>query len=377
VKSGRASNLVKLPNVFNIFQVMNVMHFVTKQCEMSGTSRSKTGGPESSPAFKTRSNEASMISSPLNEAAPAAPVHGPRGHVSVDLRRGGVSRFIPGTRKIVRDHGDLDPVLGRIGSLEVRLATTSQEIRRAQRLRFKVFYEEMSAAPNGAALLSRRDVDEYDSVCDHLLVLDHNVKARPFRSAKPKVVGTYRLLRQEEADRRGGFYTKGEYDIASLLSTHSHLRFLELGRSCVLKPYRNKRTVELLWHGIWAYVLHHRIDVMIGCASLEGTDPRKLALPLSFLHHYAAAPSEWQARARADRFTPMDILPKDAVDPKAALHALPPLIKGYLRAGATFGMGAVIDRQFGTTDVLVILPVSAINPRYIDHFGPAANRYAA
>jgi putative hemolysin len=288
-----------------------------------------------------------------------------------------LGRFVPGADRIVRDYGTLDPVLGRIGSLEVRLATTAKEIRRAQRLRFKVFYGEMSAQPNGAALISRRDIDAYDAICDHLLVVDHDVKTKPFRGAKPKVVGTYRLLRQDVANRHGGFYTRSEYDIAPLLQSHPELRFLELGRSCVLKPYRNKRTVELLWHGIWAYVLHHRIDVMIGCASLEGTEPRDLALPLSFLHHYAAAPAEWQARARPERFTAMDILPKDAVDPKAALHALPPLIKGYLRLGATFGTGAVIDRQFGTTDVLVILPVSAINPRYIGHFGPTANRHAA
>jgi L-ornithine Nalpha-acyltransferase len=208
-------------------------------------------------------------------------------------------------------------------------------------------------------------------------VLDHDVKAKPFRATRPKVVGTYRLLRQEVANRHWGFYTRGEYDIGPLLASHPDLRFLELGRSCVLKPYRNKRTVELLWHGIWTYVLHHRIDVMIGCASLEGTDPKALALPLSFLHHYAAATPEWQARAVPDRFTAMDILPKDAIDPKAALHALPPMIKGYLRLGAGFGTGAVIDRQFGTTDVLVILPVSSINPRYIEHFGPGANRHTA
>jgi putative hemolysin len=286
-------------------------------------------------------------------------------------------KFMPGGDRIVRDYSSLDPVLGRIGSLEVRLATTAKDIRRAQRLRFKVFYEEMSASPSGAALISRRDVDEYDRICDHILVLDHDVRPKPFRPAKPKVVGTYRLLRQDMAERHGGFYTRGEYDIAPLLKAHPGLRFLELGRSCVLKPYRNKRTVELLWHGIWAYVLHHRIDVMMGCASLEGTDPRALALPLSFLHHYAAAPVEWQATALPERFIPMNILPKEAIDPKAALHALPPLIKGYLRVGATFGTGAVIDRQFGTTDVLVVLPVSAINPRYIDHFGPTANRHAA
>jgi putative hemolysin len=135
--------------------------------------------------------------------------------------------------------------------------------------------------------------------------------------------------------------------------------------------------VELLWHGIWTYVLHHRIDVMFGCASLEGTDPGRLALPLSFLHHYASAPEAWRVRALPDRYAPMGLIAKEAVDPKAALHALPPLIKGYLRLGATFGEGAVVDRQFGTTDVLVILPVSAINKRYIEHFGPAADRHAA
>jgi putative hemolysin len=268
-------------------------------------------------------------------------------------------------------------VLGRLGPLEVRLATTAKEIRRAQRLRFKVFYDEMSAAPNAASLFSRRDIDDYDRFCDHLLVVDHAAEPKPFRKPKPKVVGTYRLLRQEVADRTCGFYTAGEYDIAPLVDAHPGRRFLELGRSCVLKPYRNKRTVELLWHGIWTYVLHYRVDVMIGCASLEGTDPQRLALPLSFLHHYARAPEPWRARALRERYTPMDILAREAVDPKAALHALPPLVKGYLRLGATFGDGAVIDRQFGTTDVLVILPVSAINARYIDHFGPSGNRHAA
>jgi len=286
-------------------------------------------------------------------------------------------KFFPVREKPVRDYGSLNTTLGRIGSLEVRLATTKKEIRKAQRLRFKVFYEEMSATPDGAALLSRRDKDSYDRLCDHLLVIDHDVKPKPFRKPRPRVVGTYRLLRQEVADRHWGFYTAGEYDIQPIIDAHPGKRFLELGRSCVLKPYRNKRTVELLWHGIWAYVLHFGIDVMLGCASLEGTDPRRLALPLSFLHHHAQAPEAWRAKAIRERYTSMNLLAKEAIDPKAALHALPPLIKGYLRLGATFGDGAVIDRQFGTTDVLVVLPVSAINPRYIDHFGPTANRHAA
>jgi putative hemolysin len=271
----------------------------------------------------------------------------------------------------------MDPVLGRLGSLEVRLATTKKELKQAQRLRFQVFYDEMSAIPNASSLIARRDMDEFDAICDHLLVLDHDAPRRPFRAAAPKVVGTYRLLRQEVADRHFGFYTAGEFEILKLTGSNPHLRFLELGRSCVLKPYRNKRTVELLWQGIWAYVVRHRIDVMFGCASLEGTNPDRLALPLSFLHHHALSPEGWRVRALPERFVPMDRIPSAAVDAKAALHSLPPLIKGYLRLGATFGEGAVVDPQFGTTDVLVMLPVPSINPRYISHFRQSANRHVA
>jgi putative hemolysin len=185
------------------------------------------------------------------------------------------------------------------------------------------------------------------------------------------------LLRQDVAENHGGFYTDNEFDIAGLIDRHADLRFLELGRSCVLPRYRNKRTVELLWHGIWAYVRQHRFDVMIGCASFEGTDPERLALPLSFLHHYARAPETWRASAHASRHVEMNRMAKEAINPKAALHELPPLIKGYLRLGAYIGDGAVIDHQFGTTDVLIVMPVSAIHTRYIEHFGGDASRHAA
>src|SRR3954447_13661671 len=154
--------------------------------------------------------------------------------------------FLPRFRQASRARIGLDPVLGRIGSLEVRLASTPKDVRRAQRLRFKVFYDEGSAAASGATLLSRRDRDDYDAVCDHLLVLDHDAKPGPFRAGRPEVVGTYRLLRQDVAQRHHGFYSAGEYDVARLVGAHPGLRFLELGRSCVLKPYRTKRAVELL-----------------------------------------------------------------------------------------------------------------------------------
>jgi putative hemolysin len=269
------------------------------------------------------------------------------------------------------------PSLGRLGDLEVRLASTAAEVRRAQALRYHVFYEEMSAVPNPMTEIMRRDADSFDLICDHLLVLDHANLTRPLIRQKPEIVGTYRLLRQEVADRHGGFYTAGEYHIAPLIAARPHLNFLELGRSCVLAPYRNKRTVELLWHGIWAYVLMHGIDVMIGCASLEGTDPERLAMPLSFLHHTAGAPPEWQVRALPERRVEMNRMPLQAIDTKAALRAMPPLIKGYLRLGAYIGDGAVVDHQFGTTDVCIILPVAAINSRYVHYYGPNATRYAA
>lgn len=262
-------------------------------------------------------------------------------------------------------------IYGRIGDLEVRLARTRAEIKRAQRLRFEVFYEEMSAIPSRLAQFRRRDEDAYDAFCDHLLVVDVSGGDRRGYGAgkEPKVVGTYRVLRQEIAERRLGFYTAGEYEIAPLIAANPGHRFMELGRSCVLAPYRTKRTIELLWHGLWTYVREHRVDVMLGCASFEGTDPREHAMALSFLHHHCAAPPEWRCSARAHLHVPMDILPKDKVDPKQALKAIPPLIKGYLRLGACIGDGAVIDRQFGTTDVLIVLPVERIDPRYFDHYG--------
>jgi len=266
--------------------------------------------------------------------------------------------------------------LGRIGPLEVRLAQSAAEVRQAQKLRYRVFYKEGSAIPDPARLLARRDIDAFDAICDHLLVIDHSESATRIGRG-PAVVGTYRLLRQSVADDFGGFYTASEFDIGPLLARHPDLNFLELGRSCVLAPYRNKRTVELLWQGIWSYVRASGLDVMFGCASLDGTDPAKLAQSLSFLHHYARVPEEWRASALPQRYVDMNMQSKESIDPKTALRALPPLIKGYLRLGAYIGDGAVVDYQFGTTDVLIMLPVSALNQRYIQHFGSDGERHAA
>lgn len=233
-----------------------------------------------------------------------------------------------------------------------------------------MFYEELGATPMGDMAESRMDYDRFDVICDHLVVVRRGTSAEgdKIRVVDGELIGTYRLLRQDVAEANGGFYTQGEFDIAPLLSAHPQLRFLELGRSCVLKPFRTKPVVELLWQGIWNYVRAHDMQVMLGCASLEGTNPDEHALSLSFLAQ-ASAPDEWNVRAHADRRVEMRRLPSGRIDQRQALRRLPPLMKGYLRLGCFIGDGAVVDRQFNTIDVLIILPVSAINARYFAHFG--------
>ncbi len=264
----------------------------------------------------------------------------------------------------------------RIGSLELRLAETKKEIRRAQRLRYKVFYEEGGAVPDRTAAIIRRDVCRFDALCDHLLVVDHDALNR-FGRRKPKVVGAYRLLRQDVASAHFGFYSAGEFDIAPLLARHPGKRFLELGRSCVLAPYRSRRTLDLLWRGIGLYIDHHRIDVMFGCASFPGADAARHTHALGFLGHCAASPAQWRVQALASSRADVTPAAHDEIDKRTALAEQPPLVKGDLRCGASFGEGMAIDRQFNTSDVFVIMPVQDIDPRVFGRFGARAAEAAA
>jgi putative hemolysin len=215
------------------------------------------------------------------------------------------------------------------------------------------------------------DADHFDDICDHLVVVNQTPAGQQSRFAvhDGEMVGTYRLLRQDVAQENGGFYTQSEFDLAPLLASKPELSFLELGRSCVLKEYRTKPVVELLWQGIWNYVRQHGLDVMLGCASLDGVDVAQHALTLDFLARNCKALPEWNARALPERYVEMKSEGANGLDAKTALKTLPPLIKGYLRLGCYIGEGAVIDRQFNTTDVLIVLPVANINPRYFAHFG--------
>lgn len=265
------------------------------------------------------------------------------------------------------------PVLGRIGALEVRLAGTRAEIEAAQTLRYTVFVDEMGARLSSDAMLQKRDHDTIDRYCDHLLVLDTELAGGP----EKQIVGTYRLLRQDVADRHDGFYSRSEFNVADLTGRNRDKRFLELGRSCVLPAYRTRRTLEALWQGNWAYALHHGVDVLFGCASFPGDKPHAHALALSFLNQVAAAGEQWDVRAIPGRGLSMDMMPVEAITPRAALCAMPPLVKGYLRLGALVSREAVVDPAFRTTDVLVVLPVKQINDRYISHYGADASRFVA
>ena len=258
-----------------------------------------------------------------------------------------------------------DTLGATLGRLEVRLATCPEDVRRAQRLRFDVFHAAETAMGTARDPGGQLDSDRFDEVCDHLLVVDLGAGG----ADRPPVVATARLLRQDRA-HRSGFYSAGEFDLAPMLASHPDRSFVELGRSCVREDYRTGRTIELLWHGIWAYTRRHGGDVLFGCASFPGTDPARLAAPLSFLHHHALAPAEWRVRARPSLSVPMDRLRAAAVDRRRAVASLPPLLKAYLRLGAGIGDGAVVDPEFGTTDVFVVLPIERIGPRYLGHFGP-------
>ena len=259
--------------------------------------------------------------------------------------------------------------LARIGTLQVRQTRRMLDIRAAQRLRYQVFYEEMGARADARTKRKRRDADRFDSVCEHLVV-SNRTAARQGTRPLNRIIGTCRL-QARDAREIDHFYSAGEFDLAPIAARNPQARLLEIGRSCVLPGFRNTRTMELIWHGIWAYAQEECCDVMIGCASMSGINPDKLELPLSFLHHFASAPAQWSARAHAGRHVPMDRMAREDIDVREAIAALPPLLRAYLRLGATFGDGAVIDEQFNTTDVLVILPVAAIGQRYRKHFSRA------
>ncbi len=244
-------------------------------------------------------------------------------------------------------------------AITVRLAENDDEIMAAQQLRYNVFYEEHTAKPSEIVKKERRDFDEYDDHADHLVVVDHS-------GPEDRIVGTYRLLQRDGADKVGQFYSSGEYDLTALLGCGSSL--LELGRSCVLPDYRSRPVMQLLWQGIADYVSDNDIEIMFGCASFYSTDIESISSSLSYLYHYHLAPQKFRVRALDDRFVNMNMVPQEDLNARRVFAELPPLIKGYLRLGATIGEGAVIDKEFDTTDVLIIVQTHLVTDRYRKHY---------
>jgi len=276
--------------------------------------------------------------------------------VTIDQRRLAGVPIQVGAGADQRGFGEL-----RAGALGVRIASSAAEIEAAQKLRYRVFYEELGASASAAAAASRLDQDHYDEAADHLLVIDHAIGA----GAKG-VVGTYRLLQREGAAKVGQFYSADEYDLSAL--THFRGNILELGRSCIDLEYRGRAAMQLLWRGIAAYIYHHKIDILFGCASLPGTDPDRLAAELTYLYQSHLAPPALRLRALADRYVDMQRADPETLDMARVMAQLPPLVKGYLRLGGFVGDGAVIDHQFNTVDVAVVVKSDLITDKYYRHY---------
>ncbi|MEO1291225.1 MAG: GNAT family N-acyltransferase [Pseudomonadota bacterium] len=248
------------------------------------------------------------------------------------------------------------------GRFTIRLATSAEDVAAAQALRYRVFVEEMGAKPSPEEVALKRESDRFDTYCEHLLLIDND--AAP---GKPDVVGVYRLLhssvaRGTEEEPGPGFYTATEFDLSRLDDYDGEI--LELGRSCVDADYRGKSAMQLLWMGLSQYITVHDIRLMFGTASFHGTDLEPLAQPLSYLYHNHLAPEELRTRTQPEHYVSLEQLPNEAVDPRVALRAIPPLIKGYLRLGGFVGDGAYVDRQFNTVDVCVLMDTAKITERH-------------
>jgi putative hemolysin len=253
----------------------------------------------------------------------------------------------------------------------VKLAETPAEREGAQRLRYRVFVEEMGARATPEEAAVRREWDEFDADFDHLILLSLDPAiADPL----DRVVGVYRLMRGEVAQAGRGFYGASEYDLSAI--ARSGRACVELGRSCVAPQHRGGPAMHLLWNGLASYVLERGIELLFGVASFHGTDPAPLAEALSYLHHEHLAPPDLRVRARAPHYLDMNLMPREAVDAPRALQAIPPLIKAYLRLGGFVGEGAWVDHDFNTIDVCVVMDTARMTERYLSFYQRTRRRRA-
>ena len=235
----------------------------------------------------------------------------------------------------------------------VRLAQNEADLRAAQRLRYDVFVAELGGDGDLVDHDAGLERDRFDPYFDHLLLADE--------SRGGEIVGVYRVLRDDQAAKAGQFYSEDEYDISALMA--SGRRVMELGRSCLAEGYRGGAAMYHLWNGLAQYVADHDIEILFGVASFHGTDADTLAQPLSLLYHRHLAPEALRVRALPEHFQPLNLIPEEQIDRRAAMLQVPALIKAYLRLGGFVGDGAFVDECFNTTDVCLVMDTARLNAR--------------
>lgn len=245
------------------------------------------------------------------------------------------------------------------GRFTVRMAECEADVAAAQRLRYRIFVEEMGAHPSPEDAAVRRERDRFDPYFEHLLLTD-NLATDP--DVERGVVGAYRLLRSSKAREGIGFYGASEYDL-SLIESYPR-ESVELGRTCIDAAYRGGAGMHLLWAGLGQYLGEYGVAIMFGVASFHGTDPATIAQALSYLHYHHLAPPELRVTALPRNRVEMNMLPPEKVDKAEAMRQIPALIKAYIRLGGFVGDGAYVDREFNTVDVCLMVDAARMVERY-------------
>ena len=246
-----------------------------------------------------------------------------------------------------------------VDNFVIKIAEKKSELKKAQALRYSVFYKEKKAIPTISKKILRLDYDKVDKFADHLIVIDKNR-----RGIKNKIVGTYRLLRGDIAAHCGEFYTSSEFDLSKILKSYKNNQILELGRSCVHQDYRNGTIMNLLWKAIAEYVKLYDIKILLGCASFHGTDVMKYTNELSYLRKNFSLPDELSVKSLDTKIYPAYNKINSTTNDLRTFVKLPPLIKGYLRIGGKVSHDCFVDYKFNTIDLCVIVNMKNINEKY-------------
>ena len=267
-----------------------------------------------------------------------------------------MSSMIRKKRIIKKIKSEFEPIIFK--NFTIKIAESNFEIKKAQSLRYKIFFKEKKIRKKSFKFLLQRDYDFYDKISDHLIIIDNN------REIRDNVIGTYRLLRGNCAKLYRGFYTEQEFDISNLKKNFSSKDILELGRSCVHPQYRSGIILKLLWQGISNYIKMYKIKILMGCASFHGTNPSKFKDEFSLLYESYRLPEDYDVKSLQSN----EISFNKNINQSTTLNKLPPLIKGYLRAGGMVSENFYIDTEFETIDYCVIMLTEKIVSRYQNKF---------